>query len=244
MKAASWFESWFNSPYYHLLYNNRNDQEAQDFLDLLLTRIHLPPSSRVLDLACGKGRHSIYLNKCGYDVIGADLSEENILHCKNFENDHLQFFRHDMRRVLRTNYFDAVFNLFTSFGYFEREYENELVIQSTAKNLQSGGYFIIDYLNSYYAAKHIVPNQTKKVEGIQFQISKKIVADKIEKHISFTDQGKAYQFTEEVRLLYPEDFLRFFAKAGLSVLEIYGDYGLHPFSLDQSKRLIFVTRKL
>ena len=244
MKPESWFESWFNSPYYHLLYKNRNEKEAQDFLDLLLTRIHLIKSSKVLDLACGKGRHSIYLNQCGYDVIGVDLSEENILHCKKFEKDHLQFFRHDMRRVLRTNYFDAVFNLFTSFGYFEREHENELVIQSTAKNLQSGGYFILDYLNSYYAEKHLVSNQSKEVEGIQFQISKKIEAGKIVKNISFEDRGKVFQFTEEVRLLYPEDFLRFFAKAGLSVLEIYGDYSLNHFSLDQSKRLIFVTRKL
>ncbi len=244
MKAESWFESWFNSPYYHLLYKNRNDKEAQDFLDLLLARIHLPKSSKVLDLACGKGRHSIYLNQCGYDVIGADLSEENILHCKKFENDHLQFFRHDMRRVLRINYFDAVFNLFTSFGYFEREHENELVIQSTAKNLQSGGYFIIDYLNSYYAEKHMEPTQSKEVDGIQFQIIKKIEAGKIVKNIKFEDQGKVFQFTEEVRLLYPDDFLRFFAKEGLSVLEIYGDYSLNHFNLDQSKRLIFVTRKL
>lgn len=244
LKKASWFESWFDSPYYHLLYKNRNDKEAQEFLDLLLTRIHLPKPSKILDLACGKGRHSIYMNQCGYDVIGIDLSEENILHCKKYENDHLQFYRHDMRRVLRTHYFDAIFNLFTSFGYFDREHENELVIQSAAKNLQIGGYFVLDYLNSNYAENHLIPSQTKEIEGVHFQINKKIENGKIIKDISFQDQGKSFQFKEEVRLLYAEDFLRFFAKAGLHVLEIYGDYALENFNLDHSKRLIFVTRKL
>lgn len=244
MKTTSWYESWFDSPYYHLLYKNRNDQEAKDFLDLLLTRIHLPLSSKVLDLACGKGRHSIHLNQRGYDVIGVDLSEENIIFCKKFENDRLQFYRHDMRHVLRINYFDAVFNLFTSFGYFEREHENELVIQSAAKNLQTGGYFIIDYLNSYSAEKKLEPSQTKVIEGISFQIDKKIEDGNIIKNITFTDQGKSFQFKEQVRLLYPEDFLRFFAKAGLNVLNVYGDYSLDQFNIEQSKRLIFVTRKI
>jgi len=243
-KGPSWFESWFDSPYYHLLYKDRNDKEAKDFLDLLLTRIHLSKPSRVLDLACGKGRHSIHLNQRGYDVTGVDLSEENINFCKQFEKEGLHFYRHDMRHLLRTNYFDAVFNLFTSFGYFEREHENELVIQATAKNLQTGGYFIIDYLNSHYAEKHLVASQTKEIEGIQFQIQKRIENEKIIKDIRFKDQDKDYHFQEEVRLLSPQDFLLFFARAGLSVLEIYGDYALDNFNIEQSRRLIFVTRKL
>ena len=88
-ETNTWYESWFDTKYYHILYKDRNYREAQVFMDNLTHYLNLPEKAKVLDLACGKGRHSIYLNQCGYDVIGADLSEENILHCKKFENDHL-----------------------------------------------------------------------------------------------------------------------------------------------------------
>ncbi|MBC7524978.1 MAG: methyltransferase domain-containing protein, partial [Flavobacterium sp.] len=116
--SKTWYASWFDSPYYHILYKDRNYREAQIFMDNLTRYLNLPEKAKVLDLACGKGRHSIYLNQLGFEVTGVDLSENSILEAKKNENESLHFNVHDMRNPFHQK-FDAIFNLFTSFGYFE-----------------------------------------------------------------------------------------------------------------------------
>src|SRR6185295_11720123 len=101
-----WFEAWFDSPYYHVLYKQRDEPEAQAFLDNLIKLLKPPKTARILDVACGRGRHALYLNKKGYQVFGFDLSKKNIDYNKQFENNNLQFFVHDMREAFRVNYFE------------------------------------------------------------------------------------------------------------------------------------------
>lgn len=240
----NWYESWFDSTYYHLLYQHRDETEAENFLSQLLNRIHLPVPSRVLDLACGKGRHSRYLHQCGHEVTGVDLSPENIRFCQQFEQDRLRFFEHDMRKVVAVNYFDAIFNLFTSFGYFSRQSENERVIHSAASALRRGGYFILDFFNATQIVRHLNPEQEVVRAGVRFHITKQVADDKIIKQISVEDSGACCTFREEVRLIFPDEFLRWFARAGLTVLNTCGDYQLNPYHPDSSQRLIFITRKL
>ena len=84
-----WFVSWFDTPYYHILYKHRDDTEAQLFMKNLIKTLEFSKKQLLLDLACGKGRHSIYLNALGYNVIGADLSKNSIAHAKQFENERL-----------------------------------------------------------------------------------------------------------------------------------------------------------
>ena len=98
-ERTEWFDEWFDSPYYHILYKHRDYEEAKDFLDTLIRYFRIKPNHKVLDLACGKGRHSIYLNEQGFDVTGVDLSEQNITHARQFQNERLTFDIHDMREV-------------------------------------------------------------------------------------------------------------------------------------------------
>ena len=134
-----WFDEWFNSPFYHILYKNRDDSEAQSFIQNLSQHLDFQQKHKILDLACGKGRHSIYLNKLGFDTVGVDLSEESIHFAKQFENERLKFVKHDMRNVFRAETFDYVLNMFTSFGYFATEAENLTAISATAKSLKKEG---------------------------------------------------------------------------------------------------------
>ena len=112
-----WFQEWFNTTYYHILYQDRNDEEARYFMRNLTHYLNLKPQDKILDLPCGKGRHAVYLNSLGFDVIGADLSENSIAYAKQFENDTLKFKVHDMRHSFQKK-FDAIFNLFTRFWLF------------------------------------------------------------------------------------------------------------------------------
>src|SRR3954467_1536656 len=147
MQKAEWYVDWFNSPYYHLLYNNRNYEEARVFMEDLCAFLQLGPHSRIWDLACGKGRHAISLNRMGFDVIATDLAVNSIKAASLHSNHTLEFFVHDMREPFKVSFFEAVFNLFTSIGYFEDVQDNYLVFENVALSLKPGGVFVIDFLN-------------------------------------------------------------------------------------------------
>ena len=93
-----WFEDWFNSKYYHILYKNRDTSEAIFFLKNIINQLKFK-DGKILDVACGKGRHAKYFNELGYEVIGTDLSQKSIEFAKNYSNEKLDFFVHDMRPV-------------------------------------------------------------------------------------------------------------------------------------------------
>ena len=101
----AWYKDWFNSKYYHLLYKNRDHNEAALFLDNISNEFK-NKNAKILDVACGKGRHAKYLNNLGFDVTGIDLSVNSIKYAKEYENQKLKFHQHDMRNIFDENNFD------------------------------------------------------------------------------------------------------------------------------------------
>ncbi|SHJ89448.1 SAM-dependent methyltransferase [Epilithonimonas mollis] len=237
-----WFEEWFDTPYYHILYSNRDYKEAENFLNLLTDFLNLEEKSKIIDLACGKGRHSVYLNKLGYKVLGLDLSEQSINYDKQFENESLKFRVHDMRDEIESGPVDAVFNLFTSFGYFETEEEDKSVFRSVAGVLKNEGYFVLDFLNADYVKNIIVPQSSVEKENIVFNIKKHIEDDFIIKEIDFEDQGKQFHFFERVKLTSAEKILKFADEFGFELIKRWGDYQLSDFEENCSPRCINLFR--
>lgn len=242
-QAAEWFSTWFDSPYYHILYRDRDQQEAQHFMDKLLTYLHPKPHEKILDLACGKGRHSRYLNQKGYDVTGIDLSEQSIAYARQFSNERLQFDVHDMRQVYKPETFDFIVNLFTSFGYFDNDTENVVALCATAASLKHGGKLVIDFMNTDKVIDRLVAQEEKEVQGINFKISRGVENGFIIKTIRFSDKGQEYRFEERVRALREEDFLEFFKLTQLRLVATFGDYDLNPYNQASSDRMIFVLKK-
>jgi SAM-dependent methyltransferase len=243
IKSKEWFFEWFDSPYYHLLYQHRNEEEARLFISKLTAKLEVNHRHKILDLACGKGRHSIYLNKLGYEVMGVDLAKTNIAHANWFANDRLKFRVHDMRYVVKEGYFDVVINLFTSFGYFEDEADNERSIVAAAGNLKKGGKFIIDFFNTPQLLANLVPSETTTIGGVTFKISREYTDGYIIKNISF-DDGNDFFFQEKVKAITQEDFRNYFALAGLEVTDMLGSYQLTPYDEQNSERMIFITQKI
>ncbi|MBW7675002.1 class I SAM-dependent methyltransferase [Chryseobacterium chendengshani] len=238
-----WFESWFDTPYYHLLYNNRDYTEAENFITKLTQELQLPQSSKIIDLACGKGRHSVFLNKLGYDVLGLDLSQQSIEFDKQFENESLTFKVHDIRNAIDSEPVDAVFNLFTSFGYFDNETDDRNVFKSVYDALKPNGYFVLDYLNEEYVRKNLVPESTVQREGIDFHISKKIEGRHIIKDIRFEINGEAKHFFEKVKLHTLEVIENYASECGFERIKIWGDYQLNDFEKEISPRCINLFKK-
>lgn len=233
-----WFEEWFDTPYYHILYNNRDYNEAENFLNLLTDFLNLEKNSKIIDLACGKGRHSVYLNKLSYDVLGLDLSEQSISFDKQFETRTLKFQVHDMRNPIKSEPVDAVFNLFTSFGYFETEDEDKSVFRSVSDVLKDEGYFVLDFLNAEYVESIITPTASLERENIIFNIKKHIEGEYIMKEIDFEDQGKKFHFFERVKLTRPEKILQYAEEFGFELIKRWGDYQLNDFQQSSSQRCI------
>lgn len=241
MCKEDWFKSWFDTPYYHQLYKHRDYRDAQLFLDALLGFLSPQKGAKILDLACGRGRHTDYLRKQGYEVTGLDLSEKNISYAK-LNHPGISFKRQDMREPFGKEKFNFVVNLFTSFGYFGNE-ENQLAINNMAESLMSEGILILDFLNAYKVSKGLVADDVIEAEGIEFKIKRRVKEDKIVKQISFSDNGKDYNFSEEVALLDLSDFESFCDNAGLNIFATFGDFTLSPFSAEQSDRLILMAKK-
>lgn len=240
-KSKNWFASWFDTPYYHILYKERNHQEAHDFMDNLTHYLNLPEKAKVLDLACGKGRHSIYLNQLGYEVVGADLSENSIVEANKSQNETLHFQVHDMREAFEVKY-DAIFNLFTSFGYFENEADNLTTLKAMKESLSEYGFAVIDFMNVNQVVNNLVPNEVKTVENIEFHIKRHFSEGYIYKEINFEDQGEKFHFTERVKALTLQDFEELMEEAGIFLLDIFGDYKLKKFHKTNSERLIMIFK--
>lgn len=234
-----WFTSWFDTSYYHILYKNRDDTEARTFMQNITSFLKLEPNTHILDLACGKGRHSVFLNSLGYKVTGADLSENSISFAKKFTNESLSFKVHDMRNSF-TNQYNAIFNLFTSFGYFENDSEDLKTLQNIKSGLTKNGVAVIDFLNVTTTEKHLVPYECKTVNNIKFHIQKKIENGFIIKHISFIIDKKPYSYFEKVKYLDLQKFEAYFKEVGLKIKHIFGNYELDAFDEATSNRLIFV----
>ncbi|MGQ7947039.1 class I SAM-dependent methyltransferase [Flavobacterium sp. WC2509] len=237
----NWFASWFDSPYYHILYKERNYREAQLFMDNLTHYLNLPEKAKVLDLACGKGRHAIYLNQLGFDVIGADLSENSIAEANKNQNKNLHFQVHDMREKFEDK-FDAIFNLFTSFGYFENDEDNFVTLKAMKESLTEHGFAVIDFMNVNQVIANLVPEEVKTVDGIDFNIKRHLTDGHIYKVIDFHDQGQHYHFTEKVKALTLNDFEVMMEEAGIYLLDIFGDYKLKKFHKTESERLIMIFK--
>lgn len=239
--STMWYASWFDTPYYHILYKDRDHEEAKKFMDNLTNYLNLEHDERILDLACGKGRHSIYLNSLGYDVTGVDLSKNSIDYASQFENDSLRFRVHDMCKPYGEQ-FSAVFNLFTSFGYFDKEEDNLNTLKSIKANLTENGFGIIDFMNVDFVIENLVPEEKKEVNGIVFDIKRYHEHGYIFKEIRFTDKGEDFFFTEKVKAISLKDFEMYFEQADISLLEIFGNYQLGKYYAKQSPRLILIFK--
>jgi SAM-dependent methyltransferase len=240
----AWFKDWFDSPYYHLLYDKRDEKEAEKFINHLVEFLNPPEDSKMLDLACGKGRHARILSELGFDVTGVDLSENSIAEAKLHESETLHFEVHDMRKPFKPETFHYVFNLFTSFGYFENEGDNILTLNSIHKNLTANGVLIHDYLNAECLLERFKQEETKVVGGVKFSINKHIENDRIIKTISFEDKGRFCRFEEKVSLYSLDDFKDMYQETGFEITAIFGDYDLNPFDKDISERMILISRKI
>ncbi|WP_088832834.1 class I SAM-dependent methyltransferase [Paenibacillus tyrfis] len=242
---TEWFEKSFGRDYL-LVYKHRDMQGAYEEVRRMMEWLELPEGAEVLDLCCGMGRHSMALNGFGFRVTGMDLSEVLLAEARKLDTaGEVRWVHGDMRNVPITDPFDAVVNLFTSFGYFSGDRDNEQVLREMYRLLAPGGRFIIDYLNPAYVAAHLIPHSVRAVEGIHIDEKRRIEDGFVRKTIVLQDGSGSGErvYEEQVKLIGQERFLDMLELAGLKIDAIYGDYDASAYEPDRSKRMIFVGRR-
>ena len=231
---------WFDSDYYHILYKHRDYSEARNFIDNIVEYLDLKKGSKILDLACGIGRHSIYLDEIGFKVVGTDKSPNNIKRAKASQNQSLSFLQMEM--IDNTNHkYDGIFNLFTSFGYVNHDY-NLKTIKNIERQLKDNGTIIIDFMNTLFVKNNLVIEETKVIDDLSFKIKRRSDGKHIYKEIKFQDK-KDYFFQEKVMDLSLNDFENYLKRYSLKVIKTFGDYNLNEFDIKNSERLIMVIKK-
>jgi 2-polyprenyl-3-methyl-5-hydroxy-6-metoxy-1,4-benzoquinol methylase len=246
--SDTWFESWFDSPLYEKLYASRDDAEAAQLTAWIAGL--LPPAQHpdVLDMGCGRGRHSLLLAKEGYRVTGVDLSSRAIETARrkaaesNITN--VRFLTGNMS-TWQGRPFHIVCNLFTSFGYFEDDDDNLRVIRNMQSNLKEGGFLVMDYLNPEAVQRNLVPEETVVVGEMSCRITRHIEDGTVVKSLSFvsSSDGKAMTFQERVKLYGREWFESAFTNLGMTMQTIRGDYSGGAFDPLTSPRMVMVVRK-
>ncbi len=241
----AWYDTWFGSDAYEIVYQHRDDDEARTVIDIVEQCANPAPDAQILDVGCGRGRHTLELARRGYNVTGIDLSEGSVKKARRqvaTEGLDATFAVQDMRKPYCDSCMDGVVNLFTTFGYFEEDAESQRAIDAMATALQPGGWIVQDFLNPPHVARTLVERDQQQRGGVQIVQKRWIEGGRVHKAIHLDDGTQSEAFRESVRLFTRADFADMYAEADLEIEQVFGDYDGGPHSAT-SPRTILLARK-
>ena len=234
--TSQWFENWFNEDYL-ALYQHRDMADAEGQISLILSTLGVTPSTRILDLGCGEGRHVEILFQQGFQAKGIDLSPVLIERGKA-RFPHLNIAVGDMRDI--SGKFDVILSLFTSFGYFDEDRKNMSVLTAVSKALNPGGFYWLDYLNPDFLKKNLKGESVRILpDGRQVVEKRRIEGDMVVKDIVFESGNSRRVYQERVKLYDKAKLIALLKDAGLNPKGSFGDYDGSRWSPDSPRTIIF-----
>lgn len=235
-----WYEQSFGADYL-MVYKHRDSQGAKSEVDQMIRWLELPSGAKILDLCCGMGRHALALKEAGYEVTGLDLSEHLLNEARQQQGaEAIDWLRGDMRALPLEGGFDAVVNLFTSFGYFEKDAEHIQVLREIYRILKPGGKFVIDFLNPEFVIRNLVPHSIRHEGILQIEEFRQIENGYVNKLIEISDRNEntLRQYHERVKLYSFENLVNMLNEVNLQVVAVYGSYTKDTYRAENSPRMI------
>ncbi|MCK9425655.1 MAG: class I SAM-dependent methyltransferase [Ignavibacteriaceae bacterium] len=241
-----WFEEWFESEEYLTVYKHRNNEEAETLISFILGKVNLSGKAKVLDLGCGAGRHALLLAKMGFQVTGVDQSAKllSVAVDEAKKNGlHAKFIKDDIRTVFFSEKFELILNVFTSFGYFDRDEDNFALFANVEKLLSEDGIFVFDFLNAEYVKENLIPFSKNMIDDMVIEQTRKIEGNNVVKQIVLIQNGNRKNYRESVRLYSKKELFNALTKNNLSTEIIFGSYTGDAFNEISSSRLILLCKK-
>ncbi len=230
-----WYEEWFGEEYLQL-YPHRDDADAERVVALILRSVPFTPGWRVLDVACGPGRHARAFRAAGACCFGVDLSASLLRVARGVTDAPLV--RADMRWLpIRPASMDLTVNLFTSFGYFEHDEEHEATLAEMASTIRHGGWFVIDLLNPASVRGALVPRETVGAGKVTAQVTRSLSPDN--RYVCKTiEWSSGRRFIERVRLFEPDEIVAMSERAGLTIAARFGEYDGRTLTPDSPRTIL------
>lgn len=252
LSKKEWWEGVFGEKYLKTYADIITPVKTKMQVDFLVKKLKLKKGAAILDLACGHGRHSIELAKKGFKVTGVDFSKYLIkIAQENAKNQNVDadFIRGDMRELPFKNKFDAVINIFTSFGYFNNEEDNVKVIKKISRALKPKGKFLIDLANPINLLVQLTPDKQAKKKGLLVSHIKELSSGIKLTTISefnpetmvwsmkrtWKEKGKKQGYKFDMRSFTLPELRHLFKENGLIVEKVWGDFKGSPSQILRSK---------
>lgn len=237
----NWYKEWFGDDYL-TVYEHRDEKDALKLVDLIFKETPISTQSRILDVACGNGRHAYLFGDRGFKVFGVDLSSHLLEEAKNKKAAEISpsFVQADMRYLpFRPQYFDISFSLFTSFGYFEKDRTNQSVAVELSRVLKKNGYFVMDYLNPDYVVHNLEPYGHRTAGDLEIREERWIDEKRVYKKITINKNAGSKVFYESVRLYSSEEMAEILDTSGIHIENIFGEYDGSAYHQGASRMIIF-----
>lgn len=243
MRKKEWWENFFVEETGEIMFGEIPPERNIKQVDFIVDVLALNKGDEILDLACGQGRHLLELVRRGYKVCGFDFSKTYLAKIKQIikrENLEAELHRGDMRRIFFRERFDAAINLFTSFGYFEKEEEHQNVLLGVYRALKLKGKFLLDTINRDWLIKNYQPKSWTQYKNFLLLEERNLDFKKsrIEAKWIYISGKKRKVFSLSVRIFGLHELYSLFEKAGFKVIATYGSYNKNDWSPDQMRTII------
>jgi SAM-dependent methyltransferase len=241
-EKESFWKTW--APF---MFSRERWENAAEEVTNLISLLQIAPGAKVLDLCCGPGRHSLEFARRGYSVVGVDRTKTYIEKARKqaqAEGLEAEFIQEDMRHFRRAKSFDAVINLFTSFGFFEDEKDDQLVIKNMASSLREGGSFVIDIIGKEIVARIFRERDWQEVNGALMLEERKVTKNWswMENRWILIKDGKIKEFRFSLRPYSASELITLLRASGFDSVQVFGNLAGDPYD-HKAKRLVAVARK-
>ena len=249
-QGSAWYVDFFRNDYLNVYAHTFTDERAQKEAGFVATSLDLKPGASVLDLCCGQGRHAVEFAKRGLQVTGLDLNAEYLeltLRAAEVSKVKLETVAADMREIPFENKFDAIVNMYSSFGYLESESEDLKVLESAAKALKLGGQLLLDMLNREWAVANYIQNDWHASEDGTLYLERRdldLASSRMHVHFIVVEpSGSRHESIGHIIRLYTlTEMTRLLARVGLIVNAVFGGFDCETYSIN-TRRMIIVARK-
>ena len=253
----AWYETFFDEHYLKEYARGLTPERAQREVDFINSTLSLPQiapsatgSARILDLCCGHGRHTIELAAAGYSMVGQDLSVAFLGLAKGAaaaRNLQIQFVHADMREIPFEGEFDAVINMFTAFGYFDDDMEDQKVLNAIARALKSGGKLLIDLINAPRIVRDFLAQSWEELPDGTVVLTQRdynlLTGNNEELRAYIAPDGSKREVRLTCRMYFYPEFAKILNRAGLTPIQVFGDYDGSEYTWDSSRMIVLAEKR-